>query len=792
MRCHYQGASRNRAVLALFVIFLCTAVLALPRSALAQGGATGAAQEFNITAGPLAAALTAFGEQSGLQISYDPALASGRSSPGVSGSYTPSQALSQLVSGSGLTYRFIDPDTVTLEDTTANEKGDGSIALAPVTVTATRFATSVRDVPRSVFVYDRQDLEKQPTYDRDVQEALGKFLPGASLSDPTGSDPQIRGRPASFRINGIEINRQSFASDIALQDFVPGSFGAIDVTLGANSTYGFGAPGGVINFATPSARSGPIEFESTLGVQTQPENWDESLSPLGRQSISGSASKNLDFNIGVGALFGNTAFDPDGEPLPDDGTYPYSNSEAYDFNAHVVYRLDGRQRLETRHFVAYTDRDPEFTNLEGDAANGIRSPVVPYELDPDAPLDDPFQTLYVGTLTYRHQDLFGSRVEMTPYHSRQDRLQAAFVGDEEFGQLRGKNRNTGVLASVETPLTVLDPVLPGTTLSWGFDFENNVFTEDSENTPLGTLAFVPEQTTNSYAGFAQFEVPLSNSLLGHAGVRHEYYDIELEDEPARDSAGPFTGGDYSFDQPLFNAGLVYYATSAIETYANFSQAAVITDLGRGSFLVDSAADLDPEPAVTDQYELGIRGNWTGVRFNLAAFYSESDLGQRFELIGEQLGVATPFREPIDIWGGEAAFDWKVSDSWRVGGSATYNEGTRETDGNEIDLTIANEIVPGKFVGYAQYAPTDWALAGIQTVHQLGASADAEAESGSVDEATFIDLFSQFKIGPGTLFIDVENLFNRTEIDVYAQANLNDFGFLPFRGRLISAKYQLTW
>ena len=46
---------------------------------------------------------------------YEGALAEGVRSPGVSGTYTPEQAVQRLLAGTGSTYRFTDTNTLTIE-----------------------------------------------------------------------------------------------------------------------------------------------------------------------------------------------------------------------------------------------------------------------------------------------------------------------------------------------------------------------------------------------------------------------------------------------------------------------------------------------------------------------------------------------------------------------------------------------------------------------------------------------------------------------------------------------------
>ena len=62
-----------------------------------------------------------YGQQSGLQVTLDSGIVAGLSSQGVSGEMTVEAALQQLLSGTGITWRFIGTDTVALEKTEAGD-----------------------------------------------------------------------------------------------------------------------------------------------------------------------------------------------------------------------------------------------------------------------------------------------------------------------------------------------------------------------------------------------------------------------------------------------------------------------------------------------------------------------------------------------------------------------------------------------------------------------------------------------------------------------------------------------
>lgn len=85
-------------------------------------------QTYNIPAGSLATALNRFSEVSNIQLVYDASLTRNLQSPGIKGTMLPAEALSHLLSGSGLLYKFTNGKSVTLT------KPSNTITLGPVRV----------------------------------------------------------------------------------------------------------------------------------------------------------------------------------------------------------------------------------------------------------------------------------------------------------------------------------------------------------------------------------------------------------------------------------------------------------------------------------------------------------------------------------------------------------------------------------------------------------------------------------------------------------------------------------
>ena len=140
--------------------------------------------------------MTAFGFQAGYQIAVDQATLTGLRGNEVQGRFTPAEALGRLLAGTGVTYRQIDDNSVTLTVASSGgtNEGDGPATLEPLIVqgwrmskvesfrsqeisSATKTNEAIADTPASVNVITRDVIEAQNA--RSVQDAL-RNVPGVT------------------------------------------------------------------------------------------------------------------------------------------------------------------------------------------------------------------------------------------------------------------------------------------------------------------------------------------------------------------------------------------------------------------------------------------------------------------------------------------------------------------------------------------------------------------------------------------------------------------------------------
>ncbi|MFZ5935228.1 TonB-dependent receptor [Pseudomonas putida] len=150
---------------------------------------------FSIAQQPLVEAINAFSKVTGWQVGFSAELADGVASPGVQGSLAPEAALKRLLQGTGLGLRKISNGNVVLE----RQSAGNVIALQQMTVSATRSAQDVSQVPSTVSVQTREQLDRQNV--NNIQE-LVRYEPGVSVGG-TGQRSGLNG----YNIRGIDGER---------------------------------------------------------------------------------------------------------------------------------------------------------------------------------------------------------------------------------------------------------------------------------------------------------------------------------------------------------------------------------------------------------------------------------------------------------------------------------------------------------------------------------------------------------------------------------------------------------
>lgn len=277
---------KSRALASALVLSssLGSSLVMISAPALAQSQAVAA---YSVPAGPLHRALTAFGRQAGLQVTYLSSAASGKTSPGFSGSATREQALAEILAGSGLTFSFPNATTVAISAPHATNGAvpdDGSTQLDAIAVqgenawgpvdgiiatqsaTASKTGTSLKNTPQAVNVVTRDQMEAQGA--ATVTQVL-RYTPGVvaqySDTDVRHDWLTVRGFVPGRYLNGLRL--PFGARGYAQPKIEPYGLERAEVMKGpASVLYGQGLPGGMLNMVSKRPQEEEIrEIELQYG-----------------------------------------------------------------------------------------------------------------------------------------------------------------------------------------------------------------------------------------------------------------------------------------------------------------------------------------------------------------------------------------------------------------------------------------------------------------------------------------------------------------------------------------------
>ena len=216
-------------------------------------------RQYAIPAGGLDQALNRFASQSGILLSADAQLTAGKHSPGLSGTYSVSDGLAQLLAGTGL--RVLKRADSYIIEVAADSEGALELGATTVTgallsgttegtgsytsrsaQTATKLPLSLRETPQSVTVITRQRIEDQNL--ANLNEVV-QNTPGLTLrrTGPERSSYYARGfsldnimydgLPTS--LDSSQVSQDLLSADMAMYDRVEVVRGATGLMQGAGN-----------------------------------------------------------------------------------------------------------------------------------------------------------------------------------------------------------------------------------------------------------------------------------------------------------------------------------------------------------------------------------------------------------------------------------------------------------------------------------------------------------------------------------------------------------------------------
>ncbi|MEO1180549.1 MAG: TonB-dependent receptor, partial [Cyanobacteria bacterium J06636_28] len=521
-----------------------------------------------------------------------------------------------------------------------------------IVVTATRTEESILDVPRSVTVIDREQIQQQRQLTNNLPDILGNLVPG--LGPPTFQNStrnlSLRGRAALILIDGVPQNPNS-GFNTELNTIDPDVIERIEIVRGPSAIYGDGATGGIINIITRAGTDEPIVYD--LGVSTSVGLTSVEDDSFGFGVRIGAAGSNERTNLRAMLSYDvtNARFDANGDRVPPNRV---ADADRLGFLAKLGHELTDQQRLgltysfykenlDNTSFIS----DPSILDIPGlQTARAIDIGAIGYEEDPE-------QISHVVNLTYTHESLLNSQFDAQLYFRDTELAQ-------RFSDIRGRGRPDFQPQLFQTALDSSEwggraqfdtEFSDNFSLLWGADYgqeENErlvlvldipTFNATNELVVADEAAQTPKYDLETLGLFAQATWDISDQWQLSGGLRYDEFDVSVKDTVLafrRNEDDIRGGGDVSADDVSFNAGLIYKPVPEIGLYASFSQGFSIPNIGQvaGTRLpvdVDISTDVQLSPQQVDNFELGVRAEFDQVQASLSGFYNESDLGVNLQV-----------------------------------------------------------------------------------------------------------------------------------------------------------------
>jgi iron complex outermembrane receptor protein len=684
------------------------------------------AVQVDIPAGSLSAGLQRLAVQTGLQIGFDSALLEGLTTVGLSGTFTPQQALQKLLAGKGLDYSFTDPRTVTLTAAASGQQSQAVTALPPIEVTAgsggviqskgytgvssatgAKTDTPFIETPQSISsVTEAQIEDRNP---QDLPDAIA-YTPGARV-DAYGTDPRFD----SFFVRGFNVTNTGVFRDNLRQPvagygyFVTEPYGieGISILRGPSSAlYGATGAGGLYNVITKRPTDDPFhEVQAQFGTDDRYQGQFDLSGPL-------NTDKSVLYRVtGLGRV-ADTEFDsvPDDRAFfapaltwkPNDDTKltllaEYARSmtggnPAYynDRYGHVskfeagdpafgdLTHDQGRFGWEFEHYVndTFTIRQNMRYSIQDIRAeyvytfNGAQHALDPNLVDRGTGLDDQL----VQSVSVDNQ--VETRVETGPFdHTLLTGVDVTWV---DFRYLSGFGE--------APPLVLSDP-------NYGESIDTPVLTARTDQTQIQTGVYIQDQ------------IRFDDALILTLGGRHDWVTTDTENTDLTTSdSDKISQTDRKFSG---RAGLTYKTPFGIAPYASISTA-FSPNVG-----INNTTGQPFKPTTSVQEEIGIKYMTPDERVMITAavFNIDQKNGLFFEVIN---GVNTQVqRGKLRSQGAEFEATASLGNGISLTGAYTYTElkireGTPGTVGNYVSGVPKH--MASAWIHYA--LPEESALAGF--------------------------------------------------------------------------------
>lgn len=645
---------------------------------------------------------------------------------------------------------------------TTDDAGESEIV-----VTATRSQLPASALPLTIDVIDSEALERQVLVSGSTVDAVSALLPSFSPTREklSGAGESLRGRSPLYAINGIpqstpvrDGSRDGYTID-------PFFIDRVEVIYGSNALQGIGATGGVVNQVVVGAPREDDVSVRTLLQATMPHGFDGEGIGAKSGALVGYRAGNFDANFGATLEKRGAFFDGSGNRIGLDGTQgEVQDSDSWSVFGRLGYELASGARFEIVANRFELEGNATYVAVPGDRLVGIPATSQRGE----TPGDPPSNTAELVSASLTDTDLGGGTFVLQGFYSRtSDVFGGGVFGTFQdpaidptgniFDQSANRSRKLGGKVSYERAL----PGFEALVLTGGFDA---LFDRTEQSLVQTDRIWVPRSDFRSLAPFLQSNLAIADGLVRLAGgLRYENVQLKVGDFTTLASYGSVDvdGGSPSFEDVLWNGGVIVEPTDGLRAYASYAEGFTIADVGRilrGITQEGVAVDdfLSLEPVVSNNRELGLEWDRGGLTASAGYFWSSSDFGSLLVLRNDVFEVE---RQPIEIGGFEASLAWRTPvPGVSLSGGYAAIEGRTDGDADGVvdeDLDGAN-ISPDRVNLAADYESGRFS-ARAQARFYLAREFNDAAVDTDFEGYTLLDAFIAYRTEFGEFALAAQNL-----------------------------------
>lgn len=709
-----------------------------------------------------------------------------------------------------------------------------------VVIVASRKPVKISEIPGTVWVMKKQEIEQQIKSGVPIKEMIAQFIPGMDVGAQgrTNFSQNLRGRTTLVMIDGVSLNSLRGVSR-QLDAIDPFNIERIEVLSGASSIYGGNATGGIINIITTKAHQLGFSSETELGYKSGFRASDDHDYRVG-QSLGYRTKK---FNARVGAVYQQNGgfFNANGNQILTDITQTdLQYNRTIDVLASLGYAFNDNHSLSAT--LQYYDSrfNGERSLFLGENYSSIlkANPSL-FKMQDGFKSDQTIGTTrYMANLNYKGGNILGGQDLFIQLSHRGEEL--GFYPFPSPIKLGTRQTVANSSSAQNTYFTAAKVLLSKTwknfNINYGVDadFENfdaqrkvydmakSLKSGGMDNETVFTLGRYPTFKSTTLAGYVQARYDILPNLQLSGGIRHQNMKVTIDDFVGTNeqiqlaygqgkTATPISGGTSDYNITLGNASLLYKPTLNQQLWFSFSQGATLADpakyYGVGSYkfnantsnwdLVSSVniKDQKLQGIVTTQYELGHRWTTNAFRTQFSAFLSQSDKAVELQFQNNNIFISVQDLKLRNL-GIEGSTSYHLDNGFSAGLGLLFIKSDiyRNNQWERQDLFIAS---PSKMTSFIGYDKNKWSVR-FQNIQNFNLKDQA---NDRINGYNLSDLMLGYELPFGKLQVGILNLFNldyQTVWSVRAQKLYTPSLKLPElfnyqgRGRVFNFTYTLKF